>query len=56
MPVYKYRCMICGYTFDHSQHMQDEPLTKCPKCSGKLERVPQPTAIIFRGTGWGKDK
>ncbi|MCY3021920.1 MAG: zinc ribbon domain-containing protein [Planctomycetota bacterium] len=55
MPTYVYRpklapgeeraCDVCSGTFETSQHMTDEALTKCPKCGGAIERVLTPPAV-----------
>ena len=53
MPTYTYRCKNCGNEFDQYQKFTDNPLTRCPKCSkNMLRRVLQPSAIVFKGTGW----
>lgn len=53
MPTYTYRCQSCGITFDKVQSFSDKPLTKCPECrKGAVRRVPQASAIVFKGSGW----
>jgi len=53
MPVYTYRCENCGVQFEKSQKFTDKPLTRCPECrKGKVRRIVQPSAIVFKGTGW----
>ena len=52
MPTYTYRCNNCGVTFDHVQKFADKPLARCPECRGKVNRVPQASAVMFRGSGW----
>ena len=53
MPVYTYRCEICDYHFDASQHFTDDPLTICPNCgSAGLRKVFQPVGIVFKGKGF----
>lgn len=32
MPIYAYRCEVCGYTKDVLQKLSDAPLTHCPSC------------------------
>ena len=39
MPFYEYKCSKCGYFFTELQSIHDEPLTKCPKCGGKLKAI-----------------
>lgn len=52
MPIYEYECDICGVHFERLQRITDEPLTKCPECSGHVHRVLQPVGIIFKGSGF----
>ena len=53
MPTYTYRCKNCGNEFDQYQKFTDNPLTRCPKCGkNMLRRVLQPSAIVFKGSGW----
>ena len=53
MPTYTYRCSSCGVEFDKFQKFSDKPLTRCPECrTGRVSRIPQPSAIVFKGSGW----
>mgnify|MGYP001290611449 CR=1 FL=1 len=53
MPTYEYECNICGHRFDQFQSIKDEPLKKCPKCGGKLERLLGTGAgLLFKGSGF----
>ncbi len=52
MPVYTYECENCGERFEARQSFNDEPLTVCPTCEGKLYRVIQPVGIVFKGSGF----
>jgi putative FmdB family regulatory protein len=53
MPLYTYRCENCGVQFEKSQGFNDKPLTRCPECrKGKVRRIVQPAAIVFKGSGW----
>jgi putative FmdB family regulatory protein len=53
MPTYTYKCDSCGVVFDKFQKFSDKSLTRCPECSkGKVKRVLQPAAIVFKGSGW----
>ncbi|MGH2524341.1 MAG: FmdB family zinc ribbon protein [Anaerolineales bacterium] len=53
MPVYTYRCQSCGVQFDKFQKFSEKPLTRCPECrKGQVRRVPQPSAVVFKGSGW----
>ena len=53
MPIYEYRCSVCGHTDEHLQKVSDAPLTVCPAC-GKRKYQKQLSAAGFqlKGTGW----
>jgi putative FmdB family regulatory protein len=53
MPIYEYRCAVCGHQDEHLQKVSDAPLTVCPAC-GKPEYRKQLSAAGFqlKGTGW----
>ena len=53
MPTYQYRCTKCGYEFEEFQSITDSPITFCPKCKGKTERLISGGAgILFKGNGF----
>ncbi len=53
MPTYTYRCSNCGVEFDKFQKFSEKPLTRCPECRiGRVSRIPQPSTIVFKGSGW----
>jgi putative FmdB family regulatory protein len=53
VPTYEYECKKCGHVFEEFQRITAEPLSKCPKCSGKVVRLPGAGAgIIFKGSGF----
>jgi len=52
LPLYPYRCIQCGHSFEKIQSFNDEPLTACPKCGGKLERPLTAPRLQFKGAGW----
>jgi putative FmdB family regulatory protein len=53
MPIYAYRCEVCGHAKDVLQKMSDDPLTVCPACGAEAFRK-QVTAAGFqlKGSGW----
>ncbi|HJS57046.1 MAG TPA: FmdB family zinc ribbon protein [Vicinamibacteria bacterium] len=51
MPLYEYECASCG-TFELIQRFSDPPLTRCPKCAGRVQKLLSAPAIQFKGTGW----
>ncbi|HEY4720087.1 MAG TPA: FmdB family zinc ribbon protein [Candidatus Methylomirabilis sp.] len=52
MPIYEYRCEVCGHTFEVIQKFSDAPIAACVVCSGAVYRVLSPPALVFKGTGW----
>lgn len=52
MPIYEYRCTGCGHTLEAIQKLGDRPLSKCPECSGKLEKLVSRAAFQLKGGGW----
>lgn len=51
MPIYEYRCNVCG-NFEQIQKMSDDPLSVCPGCGGGVERLLSAPAFQFKGSGW----
>ena len=51
MPIYEYACQKCG-TFEMTQRITDEPLSKCPTCKGKVKKLISNTSFQLKGTGW----
>jgi len=52
MPIYEYRCRKCQGVVERIQGMNDKPLSKCPSCGGKVERMMSPGAFVLKGSGW----
>jgi putative FmdB family regulatory protein len=53
MPTYEYKCSKCEEIFEFFQKMTDEPMKKCPVCSGKLSRlISGGVGVIFKGSGF----
>lgn len=52
MPTYEYRCSDCGHTFEAFQRIDEEPLSVCERCGGKLRKVFHPAGIVFKGSGF----
>jgi putative FmdB family regulatory protein len=52
MPIYEYECTKCGKIEEVLQHFSDKPLTKCPSCAGKLQKLISQTTFHLKGTGW----
>lgn len=53
MPTYDYECGDCRHKFEVFQNMMEKPLTDCPKCKGKIERlIGSGCGLIFKGSGF----
>lgn len=52
MPVYEYECTKCGHTEEVFQKFSDRPLTKCPQCAGKFQKLISQSSFHLKGTGW----
>jgi putative FmdB family regulatory protein len=52
VPIYEYRCRKCDGVVERIQGVNDRPLSKCPTCGGKLERMMSPGAFVLKGSGW----
>src|SRR6185503_14489117 len=52
MPIYEYVCQKCGHHLEVMQKMSDKPLSRCPVCRGKLEKVFSQTNFQLKGSGW----
>ncbi len=52
MPLYEYKCTVCGSVSEFLQKVADSPPQSCPKCGGALRKLVSSPAIQFKGTGW----
>src|SRR5262249_1082037 len=52
MPIYEYSFQKCGHHLEVMQKMSDKPLTRCPECKGKLEKIFSQTSFQLKGSGW----
>ncbi len=53
MPTYDYECGKCGHSFETFQSISEKPLSKCPKCSGRVKRcIGAGAGVIFKGSGF----
>jgi len=53
MPTYVYECISCNRVFEVEQRITEEALTSC-QCGaqGTVKRLIQPTAVVFKGSGF----
>jgi putative FmdB family regulatory protein len=53
MPTYVYECSACEQTYEVEQRIIEDALTDCHCGSkGTVKRIIQPTAIMFKGSGF----
>jgi len=52
MPVYVYRNLKTGETFEIEQRMTEPALTEDPATGDPVKRLIQPVGISFRGSGF----
>nr|WP_205861049.1 FmdB family zinc ribbon protein [Planosporangium flavigriseum] len=52
VPTYQYACTACGHQLEAVQSFNDEPLTECPECQGKLRKLFSAVGIVFKGSGF----
>lgn len=52
MPIYEYKCQICGSVLEVLQKVNKPHLKNCPECGGLLKKILSPPAIQFKGSGW----
>jgi putative FmdB family regulatory protein len=51
MPIYEYHCKKCG-DFEVMQKMSDAPLSECPTCHRKVNKLISSTSFQLKGSGW----
>ncbi|NLG08888.1 MAG: FmdB family transcriptional regulator [Deinococcales bacterium] len=52
MPVYVYRNLVTGETFEIEQRMTEAALTEHPETGEPVKRLIQPVGIAFKGSGF----
>ena len=53
MPTYEYQCQKCKRHHEASQSITAKPLTKCPTCGGRLQRLlGRGSGFLFKGSGF----
>jgi putative FmdB family regulatory protein len=52
VPIYEYKCSKCGKVFEILQKVNDEPLSRCKFCGGKVDRLISNTSFQLKGSGW----
>ncbi len=52
MPIYEYKCTKCGEIFEAFQKINDQPLSQCRFCQGKVEKLISHSSFQLKGAGW----
>jgi putative FmdB family regulatory protein len=53
MPIYAYRCAVCGHAQDVLQKMSDPVLSVCPACGAdRFEKQLTAAGFQLKGSGW----
>jgi putative FmdB family regulatory protein len=52
LPIYEYACTSCGDHFEVMQKLNDQPVTECGLCKGKVRKLLGAPALQFKGSGW----
>lgn len=52
MPIYEYKCRKCSEVSEAWQKFSDPPLSRCPQCGGRVEKIISMNAFHLKGSGW----
>ena len=53
MPTYEYECRECGHAFERFQGINEDPISLCPECKGKVRRlISSGGGLGFKGPGF----
>jgi len=53
MPIYEYRCTLCGHELEALQKFSDAPLVACPACTkDALVKLVSAAGFQLKGSGW----
>jgi len=53
MPTYEYECRDCGHAFERFQGINEDPISVCPECEGKVRRlISSGGGLVFKGPGF----
>ena len=52
MPTYQYVCTSCDQPLEVVQGFNDDRLTECPACEGRLRQVFSAVGVVFKGSGF----
>ena len=52
MPIYEYECNNCHRVTEALQKFSDPPLSDCPQCNGRLQKLMSLNSFHLKGSGW----
>jgi len=53
MPIYEYRCNLCGFQKEYLQKISAAPLTSCPECGKEsFDKMLTAAGFHLKGSGW----
>ena len=52
MPMHEYECKKCKTTTEVLQSIHDEPLEKCEKCGGEMQKTYSKITFHLNGPGF----
>lgn len=52
MPIYEYKCDVCGFQFEQRRHFDESAMSICPRCQGRTSRILHSVPIIYKGSGF----
>lgn len=53
MPIYEYRCDVCGHQEEFLQKVSEPPIAKCPNCGKKkFRKLLSAAGFQLKGSGW----
>jgi putative FmdB family regulatory protein len=52
MPLYEYECKKCGRITEALQKFSDPPLSDCPHCKGRMNKLISLGTFHLKGNGW----
>jgi putative FmdB family regulatory protein len=52
VPIYEYRCAVCGAVFDRMTSFGDDAVATCPNGHTDTQRVFSLPGVIFKGSGF----
>ena len=52
MPIYEYKCSVCGHITEAWQKFSDAPLDNCEVCGGPAKKIISQNTFHLKGSGW----